>query len=402
LIDLVQELKRATQTITSSKLRSGLTMLGIMIGIAAVIANASIGAGFAAYFDEQVGMIGSNFIYVISEEPNLFKDKHVDAIKRIPGVVGATPMKMQGANVSYAHETKWIEVWGIKADYGGVGNIEMLEGDFIKDTDGNVAFLGYDIAGSTFSRKIATRNPLDIAFTKRDRTTVSKRFTVKGIAVDKPTQIGGMEMNNMVFIPIETMNDMLGDDGYTYIIASASSLEEIETITDKIDERLGRSIGLSSREIEDEDVKPYSFLTQLDLLEMFNQISASIGGLLTAVALISLLVGSIGIMNIMLVSVTERTREVGVMMAVGATKADIVLTFLVESALLALVGGVVGVVVGQMVSYLALAVLQLPYVFVYEWCGIGLGVSALVGVLAGVYPATKAARMNPVEALRYE
>ncbi|MHC1570408.1 MAG: ABC transporter permease [Methermicoccaceae archaeon] len=401
MIDIVQELRRATQSITSTKLRSGLTMLGITIGIAAVIANASIGAGFGAYFNEEINLIGSNFIIISSQEPNLFKDQQVDVVKRVSGVVGATPLKVRGANVSYAHETKWLEVLGVKADFREVGNVEVQEGDFITDTDSNVAFLGYDVANTKFSRKVATRNPVDITLTKRDGTKITKRFIVKGIAAKVPGGLGG-NSNQNIYIPIRTMNNMLGESDYDSIFASAASLEGIEKTADMIDSRLGRSIGLSSRQIEDEDIKPYTLLTQLDLLKVFTQISSGIGGMLTAVALMSLLVGSIGIMNIMLVSVTERTREVGVMKAVGATKLDVVLTFLLESAVLALVGGLFGVVFGQVASYLAQSVLNLPHVFVYEWYVIGLGVSVLVGVLAGVYPAIKAARMNPVEALRYE
>lgn len=392
----------AVQAIASSKLRSGLTMLGIMIGIAAVIANASIGAGFAAYFNEQIGLIGSNFIFVSSQEPNLFGDREVDVVKGIPGVVGATPLKTRVASVTYAHQTKRIEVYGVKGDYAQVANFKVLEGNFLKDTDSNAAFLGYEVANEVFSRKLSTRNSIEITLTRRDGQKATQRFVVKGIADKLPAELGGMNPNRIVFIPIETMNSMLNEDDYDIIFASASSLEGLEDVSDEVDRRVGRSVGLSSREIEDEDVKPYSIFTQLDILEIFNQISGTIGGLLTAVALISLLVGSIGIMNIMLVSVTERTREIGVMKAVGATRFDVVVTFLTESAMLALVGGVFGVVLGQAGSYFAQSILHIPHVFAYEWYAIGLGVSLLVGMMAGVYPAIKAARMSPVEALRYE
>lgn len=402
MVDIAQQLKMALQAIASSKVRSGLTMLGIMIGIAAVIANASIGAGFAAYFNEQISLIGSNFIYISSQEPNLFGDEQVGLVKGVPGVVSATPLKTRVASVSYAHQTKRLTVYGVKGEYAQVANFEVLEGNFLKDTDTNAAFLGYDVANEVFSRRLPTRSPIEITLTRRDGTKVTRRFVVKGIADNLPAELGGTSPNKIVFIPIGTMNSMLNERDYDVIFASASSLDRVEEVSEEVDRRIGRSVGLSSREIEEEDVKPYSIFTQLDILKVFNSISGTIGGLLTAVALISLLVGSIGIMNIMLVSVTERTREIGVMRAVGATRLDVILTFITESAMLALVGGVFGVVLGQIGSYFAQSILQLPHVFVYEWYAIGMGVSLLVGMVAGVYPAIKAGKMNPVEALRYE
>ncbi|HML26123.1 MAG TPA: FtsX-like permease family protein, partial [Methanomethylovorans sp.] len=168
------------------------------------------------------------------------------------------------------------------------------------------------------------------------------------------------------------------------------------------DVRLARNLGVSSRELENDDTKPYMMFDQLDALEQTNQVSTALTSLLTSVALISLIVGSIGIMNIMLVTVTERTREIGLMKSLGYTRKDILTLFLIESTILSLIGGICGTALGIGVAVIANYFLDLPNVFPVSQIIIGFIVSIFVGLLAGIYPANKAARMDPVEAFRHE
>jgi putative ABC transport system permease protein len=198
------------------------------------------------------------------------------------------------------------------------------------------------------------------------------------------------------------MQDMLNREDYGGFALTASSLENIREISDEVDKRLARSLGVPERQLDNEDVKPYTIFNQAEILDQVGQISAALSALLISVALISLVVGSIGIMNIMLVTVTERTREIGLMKAVGYTYYDVLILFIVESVVIGLFGGIIGTIVGILGAYGANTFLDLPNVFPVELIIIGFGVAVLVGVIAGVYPASKAARMDPVEALRYE
>ena len=205
-----------------------------------------------------------------------------------------------------------------------------------------------------------------------------------------------------VFIPISTMNEMIGEKDYGAFLAMADSPEKVRDISDEVDRRLARNFGVPEREIGDEDSKPYYVFNQEEVLEQTGIIGDALNSFLLALALISLLVGSIGIMNIMLVTVTERTREIGIMKSVGYSNSNILSLFLLESVMVSLFGGIVGTVIGGLGAYALESALDLPPVFPLKLIEIGIVISILVGITAGLYPARKAARMNPVDALRYE
>jgi putative ABC transport system permease protein len=169
-----------------------------------------------------------------------------------------------------------------------------------------------------------------------------------------------------------------------------------------VDKRLARNFGVSSRDLDDEDAKPYSIFNQADVLEQTNQLADTLRNFLVAVALISLLVGSIGIMNIMLVTVTERTREIGIMKALGFSSTDILILFIIESIILSLFGGLLGLAVGIVGAYAVTTALDLPFLYPHYVFEVGILVAVVVGVAAGVYPANKAAKLAPVDALRHE
>lgn len=404
MISLRRSVGISIGSISSSKMRSGLTTLGIIIGVAAVIANVSLGASFNQFFNDEIGAVGSNFIVIYSQGVNVFFDKELDLIKNTPGVEGVSPINQQMARVTYLSTSRQIDIQGVTEDYGEVANLKMDAGNFLEDKDQFVAVLGSEIAYEKFDKKISLKNPIEITFRREDGSVVTQKFIVKGIIQDPNTAFveTGVEPEIRIFIPIGTMNQMLGADDYGGFFIKASSLEIVRETADEIDVRLARNLGVSSRELENDDTKPYMMFDQLDALEQTNQVSTALTSLLTSVALISLIVGSIGIMNIMLVTVTERTREIGLMKSLGYTRKDILTLFLIESTILSLIGGICGTALGIGVALIANYFLDLPNVFPVSQIIIGFIVSIFVGLLAGIYPANKAARMDPVEAFRHE
>ncbi|MFQ6057014.1 MAG: ABC transporter permease, partial [Methanosarcinales archaeon] len=377
MVDLIESIKMAIDSIKSAKLRSSLTTLGVIIGVAAVIANVSIGAGFSAFFTDEILKLGSNAIYISAQEPNLLQYNELKLVRNTPGVMEAAPLKGRTAEVRYMFESKPITVFGTTKDYKKVGNLNIESGNFLKDNDQYVAVIGYKVASDKFSRNISNRNPIELTFKLRDGSKITKKFVVKGIIHNPDFQLGGGEggipSNNAVIIPIDTLNQILDENDYGMIFASAKSLEAIKPTSEELDKRMARAIGISKKDLNDEDAKPYNILTQLDFIEQTAEWTNALSSILLAVALISLIVGSIGIMNIMLVTVTERTREVGVMKSLGATDFDILSTFLVEAAFIGLIGGLLGVALGYFGGSGAQNIINLPNVFPIEWVGIGLG-----------------------------
>ncbi|WP_048050837.1 ABC transporter permease [Methanosarcina soligelidi] len=403
MIPLLSAGKIALGSITNAKMRSTLTVLGIVIGVAAVIANVSLGASFNQHFTNEVTNIGSNFIYVQGMQPKLFYDNQLQIIENTPGILGVSPLKSQTAEVTYMSETKNIMVSGVGEDYDEVAKTQLSEGSFINDNDRYVAIIGYNIANEKFGRNLSVRSSIDITFRIGENDKVTQTFKVKGI-IQNPlnTMVQGFNDNEAVLIPIAVMNEMLGETDYGGAFAMAEDPATIQNTSDEVDRRLARSFGISERDLEDKDSRPYMTINQAEILEQTDMMAAALSSFLTAVALISLLVGSIGIMNIMLVSVTERTREIGVLKSLGFTGSDILFLFMIESILLGVFGGIIGGIVGITGAYGVESFLSLPVVFPLSLIVAGFVVAVAVGFISGVYPARKAAKMKPVDSLRYE
>ncbi|MCD4800120.1 MAG: FtsX-like permease family protein, partial [Methanococcoides sp.] len=308
------------------------------------------------------------------------------------------------AEVTYMSDSRRVSITGVTGDYDEVANIGLSEGNFIKDNDQYVAVIGYEVSDGTFDRKLSNKNSIDITFRTRDGGEITQTFQVKGIVQEsEPSFIsGGMVPDKRIFIPISTMNEILSVSDYSTIFAEGESIETVTETSEEIDKRLGRYLGISSRDMEEDDIKPYFIVDQQELLENAGALSSALSGLLTAVAFISLVVGSIGIMNIMLVTVTERTSEIGLMKAIGYSNFDVLTMFIVESAVVGTIGGVLGVILGCAGAYGAAAFMNLPVVLPASKIFAGFVVSIFVGLIAGAYPANKAAKMKPVDALRHD
>jgi len=403
MIPLFSAGKIALGSIKSAKMRSTLTVLGIVIGVAAVIANVSLGASFNQHFTNEVTNLGSNFIYIQGMEPKIFYDNELKIVENTPGVSGVSPLKSQTAEVTYMSQTKNVMVSGVGADYDEVANTRLQKGTFINDNDGYVAIIGHDVANEKFDRNISVRNSINITFRVGEDETVTKTFRVKGI-IQNPenTFVQAYDDNEAVLIPINVMNEILGEKDYGGVFAMADDPATIENTSDEVDKRLARNFGIADREFEDKDSRPYMLVNQAEILEQTDMMAAALSSFLTTVALISLLVGSIGIMNIMLVSVTERTKEIGVLKSLGFTGFDILFLFMIESILLGVFGGVLGSTLGIAGAYGVETFLNLPVIFPFSLIAAGFLVAVIVGFVSGVYPARKAAKMKPVDSLRHE
>ncbi|MDD2340402.1 MAG: ABC transporter permease [Methanosarcina sp.] len=403
MIPLFSAGKIALGSITSAKLRSTLTVLGIVIGVAAVIANVSLGASFNQHFTNEVTNLGSNFIFFQGMQPKLFYDNELKTVESTPGISGVSPLKSQAAEVTYMSETKNIIVTGVGQSYDKVANTKLQKGTFINDNDGYVAIIGHKVANEKFDRSISVRNSINIAFRVGENEKVTKTFKVKAI-IQNPenTVVQAYDDNEAILIPIGVMNEILGENDYGGIFAMAEDPATIQEISDEADKRLARKFGISDRELADKESRPYFLINQAEVLKQTDMMAAALSSFLTAVALISLLVGSIGIMNIMLVSVTERTREIGVLKSLGFTASDILFLFMVESIMLGVFGGILGSAVGIAGAYGVETLLKLPVVFPFSLIVAGFFVAVLVGFVSGVYPARKAAKMKPVDSLRHE
>ncbi|MCD4765498.1 MAG: ABC transporter permease, partial [Methanosarcinales archaeon] len=383
MVNIVQSLRIAAGSIKGAKMRSILTTLGIVIGVAAVIANVSLGASFNQYFADVSLNAGSNYIVVFGKEPNLFHDNEMKLIDNTRGIVGISPYKQESAKVTYYSTSKRVGVLGVTEDMEELANIELEDGAFLTDKDKYVTIIGNDIAYDKFDRKIFTQNSIDVTFHTNDGNSITKKFMVKGI-IEKskesfiPSGIG----DNVILIPVSTLNEILGENDYGAFLAMSSSLDTIKETDEEIDKRLARHFGVPTRDMDDEDAKPYFITNQADDLERLGQISGALAALLTAVSLIALIVGSIGIMNIMLVTVTERTREIGILKSLGFTNWNVLFLFIVESIVLSVFGGLLGTGLGVAGAYGAQMLMKLPIVFPLELIVVGFTVSVIVGLIA--------------------
>jgi putative ABC transport system permease protein len=336
-------------------------------------------------------------------QPKLFYDNEMKIVENTPGISEISPLKAQTAEVTYMSQTKNIMVSGVGKDYNKVANTKLQQGTFINDNDGYVAVIGYKVAEEKFDRNISVRNSINITFKVGENEKVTKTFRVKAIIKNPENKvIQAYDDNVAVLIPINIMNEILGEKDYGGVFAKGEDSTKVQETSDEVDKRLARNLGISERDFKDKDSRPYMIVNQAQVLKQMDMMAAALGSFLTTVALISLLVGSIGIMNIMLVSVTERTREIGVLKSLGFTGFDILFLFMVESILLGVFGGILGSIVGIAGAYSVESFLKLPVVFPLGLIAVGFFVAVVVGFVSGVYPARKAAKMKPVDSLRHE
>jgi putative ABC transport system permease protein len=398
----------AFRALVRNKMRAALTMLGIIIGVAAVIAMVSIGQGASASVQAQIESIGTNLLFVSAGAQNVggvrsgtgdtgtntLTVDDLQAIKReVPSVSMVTP-NVNARSQLVAGNMNWnTSVTGVSEEYPEIRKWPVASGSFFSDADvrtaARVIVIGQTLADSLYPGA----DPIG-----QDLRVMNLPFRVVGVMARKGQDPQGRDQDDVAFAPYTTVQKkILGRDRVQIAFVSAISQDATYTAQSQITDLLRQRHKLTANEPDDFTVR-----NMTDVAEAANETSKTMTILLACIAGVSLLVGGIGIMNIMLVSVTERTREIGIRMAIGARSSAVRSQFLIESIVLSLMGGTVGIVVGVVLSLAIPAFLGWP-TLVSMMAIIGSVLfSAAVGIFFGYYPARKAAALDPIDALRYE
>lgn len=409
-------LKTSIKSLKHSKLRTFLTILGIVIGIAAVIILMSLGKSAQNYLLNQIKGVGSNLVFVIPgatvsskyQTPasslgisvNTLKAKDVEALKREPSVLRIAPIVNGIGTISYLNKNQKITYQGTNDEFFEIRNFRATQGRVFNKSDidsgSKVILLGSNLAKTLFENE----NPLE-QFVRLNNIP----FQVIGVLESKGVGPGGVNQDDMAIVPISVaQNQLLGITHYNFLYIEANPLYNMNFVQNRIASVLRQTHSIG--ESKDDD---FTVRTQEDILSLMGNITSVMTIFLAAIASISLLVGGVGIMNIMLVSVMERTREIGLRKAVGAKTKDILKQFLTEAALLTFFGGVIGIISGLLFSFL-ISVVVVKFFKIEGWefiippeaVFLGAGISILIGLVFGFYPAKQAASKSPIEALRYE
>ncbi len=405
----LQSLLIALRALRVNKMRSLLTMLGIIIGIAAVIAMVAIGAGARKMISDQIASMGSNLILVIpgsttsgglrsghGSSPTLTYDDAKAIKAECPSVAEAAPTVRGSAQIVYGNQNWSTIVMGITPEMLDIREWALADGRNISTSDVDGATKNCLIGQTVADNLFGSSDPIG-------KVIRIKRipFTVIGLLEKKGQSPQGTDQDDVVFIPLRTaQRKILGGEfpnTVGAIMIQAQSAAELKKAEEEVTALLDQRHRMSPTKERD-----YSIRNLSEILAVSEQSSKVMSILLGAVASISLLVGGIGIMNIMLVSVTERTREIGIRMAIGAKQRDILLQFLTEAVLLTTCGGILGMGAGVAGAVAVSKVMGWPTLISTEAILISFLFSAGVGIFFGFYPARKAASMNPIEALRYE
>jgi len=393
-MSLFESIRIAWGGLVGNKLRSGLTMLGVIIGVAAVIALVSIGQGARQQVMAQIQGLGSNLI-MISPRGNgagrLYLQDVTDLVQRVPEISTAIPDLSRQAVVKWGTNDYTTTLEGTAPGYEEVRNHHVAEGRFLIQTDidqrRHVAVVGYKL----FTDLFGERNPIgETIFIN------GSSFTVVGVMEQKGQGLGA-DYDDRVIIPISTAQRMLGTNRVQMILAQARSSDQAAPAVARITAIYQKKFPTRNPGYDD----AIMVQSQDQILTTVNTATQTMTLMLGGIAGVSLIVGGIGIMNIMLVSVTERTREIGIRKAIGAKRRDILSQFLVESMILSLTGGLIGVLLGIGVGRLG-SLINIPSTVSVASIITAFVFSAAVGLFFGIYPAMKAAVLDPIEALRYE
>ena len=399
-------LKIALKALNNNKLRCFLTMLGIIIGVASVITMLAIGQGSKNSIKEQISEMGSNMIMIhpgnmqrggvrqSADDMQTLKIADYEALQSLPGITAISPSVNSSGQFVNGNNNYPSTVYGITPDYLDIRKLKVKEGAMFTEHDiksaAKVCVLGKTVADNLFPNG---EDPVGrvIRFGKIP-------LTVIGLLESKGTNSMGMDQDDVVLAPYTTvMKRMLAIDYLQGLFASAADESKTDETIDEITEILR-----SQHKIKDGDEDDFEIRSQQELSEMMNSTSDMMTVLLACIAGISLLVGGIGIMNIMFVSVTERTREIGLRMSIGARGVDILSQFLIEAIIISVTGGVIGIIIGLLASWMVTVIAHWPvYIQLYS-VGLSFAVCTITGVFFGWYPAKKAAGLYPIEAIRYE
>ena len=408
-MDFLQTLKIALRALRTNKMRSFLTMLGIIIGISAVIAMMAVGAGARHVISQQIASIGSNIILILPGSTTsgglrsgtggaqtLVNDDVKAIMAECPSVEMAAPTTRNAALIVYGNMNWSSIVMGTTPELFAIREWGVVSGRSLEqqDVDGalKVCVIGQTVADNLFG----SQDPVDKIIRIKKIP-----FTVIGVLEKKGQSPQGQDQDDSIFIPVRTAqrnlvrNPTPGSVGAVMVKARSEAL--LGKAEDEIKSLLNQRHRITASKEPDFSTRNLS-----EILAVAEQSSKAMSLLLGAVASISLIVGGIGIMNIMLVSVTERTREIGIRMAIGARRNDILLQYLTEAVLLTMIGGITGIILGAVGASVVSRMLSWPTLISIESISVAFFFSAIIGIFFGFYPARKAASLNPIDALRYE
>ena len=404
-MDVWENIMVALQGLIANKLRSALTMLGIIIGVLAVIVGTAIGQGSRQDVLKKIQALGSNTITVFSGQQRRgavsfgqgssqsLTMKDVEAIrKNCPSVIAAMPQVQRSAQVKYGNQNTSTSIVCTTPEYPQIRNFRVETGAFFTDKDvrgmRKVCVVGKTTAQNLFG---------DAAPIGKSLRIKGINFKIIGLMALKGAALFG-DPDDQIYVPVTTgMKMVFGVDNINQIYAQVASLDRSAQAVSEIEAAMRKSHKLLPSADSD-----FMIRTQAEFMQTQNEAGQAFTYLLSGIAAVALLVGGIGIMNIMLVSVTERTREIGIRKAVGARNADILFQFLIESMTLSILGGLIGIAAGFSLSGIIGSALGWPTEIDPLWVGIAFFSSATIGVVFGVYPAYQAAQLDPIEALRYQ
>lgn len=403
-MDYKELISSSVQSLRNNILRTSLTMLGIIIGISSVILIVSLGQGAVAFITNELSTFGTNnfsinpgsgFTSVIGGANTLTLDdaNAIRSDKSLTNIQSVAPLAMTNVVVSANDIDSRVLLYGVTSDITEILKPKMIAGEFISrenDLDvERVAVIGPKVAEKFFGQEaepIGEKIKID-----------NKTFKIIGIA-KSASILAGSFFDNAIFSPLDVvLNQIEGEVEISEIDVSVQNQAYINQTIENVQELLRERHGIEPGEEDD-----FTIQNSSDAISTVQTITNLLTLLIAAISGISLVVGGVGVMNIMLVSVTERTREIGLLKSIGALEKDILRQFLIESVVMTLIGGVIGIILGVAGAFLVSMIVKIPFVVSLPAVIIAVAVSMLVGIVFGLYPARRAARLSPIDALRYE
>jgi putative ABC transport system permease protein len=405
-MNIRESLSVAMESLAANKTRAALTMLGIIIGVSAVIAMLALAGGASSRMMSQIQQMGTNVLFVSAGQAKsgavrggfgsmdtLTLDDSDAILQKCSTVVKVAPEVRSSAQVKFRNKNTNTTILGTTPSYLSIRNYHVSKGRFFRNRDvqyvRKVAVIGPTTAKTIFGRMSPVGKKISIR---------GIEFEVLGVLTSKGSAGGFGDPDDQIMVPVTTaMRRLFGQQYVRTINVQTSSMDKMDVSTSQITRVLRKSHRLE--ETADDD---FTVRNQAEIMEMANEVSRILTLLLAGIASVSLLVGGIGVMNIMLVSVTERTREIGIRMAIGARRKDIQWQFLVEALVLSMTGGFAGILIGMGASFIMSKITGLNAAVSLGSIMLSFGFSALVGIFFGYYPARAASQLDPIESLRYE